>query len=183
MNDAVDTNALRIALKSQYHAGLAMLREAIQQCPDDLWLSAQPRNAFWQVAYHALFFTHYYLQRDHEGFRPWAGHQYANQNPDGIAGPPDPSSTLPIVPEPYTRAQTLAYWDVCDQSVDAAVDALDLGSPHSGFPWYPISKLEHQLVNLRHLQHHAAQLADRLRTARDIGIRWVGARPRGNQRP
>ena len=28
-----------------------------------------------------------------------------------------------------------------------------------------MSKLEHQLVNLRHIQHHAAQLADRLRSA------------------
>ena len=39
---------------------------------------------------------------------------------------------------------------------------------------------EHQLVNLRHIQHHAAQLADRLRTARDHGVRWVGgSRPPG----
>ncbi len=63
--------------------------------------------------------------------------------------------------------------------VDGAVDALDLHNPQCGFPWYKTSKLEHQMVNLRHLQHHAAQLADRLRAALDIGIRWVGARPQG----
>jgi hypothetical protein len=37
-----------------------------------------------------------------------------------------------------------------------------------------MSKLEHQLVNLRHIQHHTGQLADRLRQAADRGLRWVG---------
>jgi len=175
MNDTIDTATLRLILKSQYHAGLAMLREAIERCPDDIWLSTQPRNAYWQVAYHALYFTHFYLQKDHQAFHPWAEHQSAVQNPDGIPGPPEPGSTLPLIPEPYTRTQALACWDVCDQVVDSAVDALDLASPESGFPWYKMSKLEHQLVNLRHLQHHAAQLADRLRAALDTGVRWIGA--------
>jgi hypothetical protein len=51
---------------------------------------------------------------------------------------------------------------------------MDLQSYDSGFSWYPMSKLEHQLVNIRHLQHGAAQLADRLRSKLDIGIKWSG---------
>jgi len=175
MNDTIETAALRIVLKSQYHAGLAMVREAIERCPDELWLSRTPRNAFWQVAYHTLFYTHLYMLSGVSAFRPWKEHQSSVQNPDGIPGDPQPGSTLPLVPEPYTRQQALAYWDICDQMVDGAVDALDLHDPHCGFPWYHMSKLEHQLVNLRHLQHHAAQLADRLRAALDIGVQWVGA--------
>ena len=54
---------------------------------------------------------------------------------------------------------------------------MDLLDPQCGFPWYKVSKLEHQLVSLRHVQHHAAQLADRLRAEVDHGVRWVGARP------
>ncbi len=177
MKDTIDTATLRSVLKSQYHAALAMLREAIERYPDDLWLGTQLRNAFWQIAYHTLYFTHLYLQADSAAFRPWVQHQSAVQNPDGIAGPPKPGSSLPLIPEPYTKAQALAYWDICDQMVDAAVDALDLRSPKSGFPWYRMSKLEHQFVSLRHIQHHAAQLADRLRAATDTGVRWVGARP------
>ena len=60
--------------------------------------------------------------------------------------------------------------------VDTAVDALDLWSPDCGFWWYKVSKLEHQVINIRHLQHGAAQLADRLRAASNVGIDWVGAR-------
>ena len=152
--------AFRSVLKSQYHAALAMLREAVERCPADEWSNADHKNAFWQVAYHTLFFTHLYLQRDEAAFQRWAQHR---GDADGIEG------------DPYTQAQVLEYWSFCDRIVDNAVDALDLDSAESGFSWYRMSKLEHQLVNLRHIQHHGAQLADRLRSAADIGIRWVGS--------
>lgn len=163
-------------LKSQYHAALEMLGEAIELCPEDLWYSREPTNSFWQVAYHALFFTHLYLQPNEAAFRPWERHQSEVQHPDGIAGPPDPASDLPLIPNPYSKAEALAYWRVCSEMVDGAVDALDLESEESGFSWYQVPKLEHQIVNLRHIQHHTAQLADRLRASVDAGVRWVGAR-------
>jgi hypothetical protein len=153
-----------------------MLREAIDRCPEELWLSTEHLNPCWQVAYHALFFTHFYGQTEEAAFRPWTHHQANVQYPDGIPGPPDPKSTLPLVARPYTKREALEYWAFCDGSIDAWVDAMDLSSASSGFSWYPIPKLEHQLVNLRHIQHHAAQLATRLRTSEDIGIDWVGAR-------
>ncbi|MEJ2288117.1 MAG: DinB family protein [Deinococcales bacterium] len=175
--DATPHETLRRILKSQYHAGLAMLHECIERCPDDLWADRTPTNAFWQIAYHTLFFTHLYLMPREADFRPWTGHQADVQHPDGIPGRADPDSRLPLLPQPYSRTQVLAYWRVCDGLVDEAVDALDLDQPTSGFSWYRMSKLEHQLVNLRHVQHHAAQLADRLRAADGIGIDWVGGSP------
>jgi len=177
------TGALRVALKSQYHAALAMLRQTIGLCPDETWSGNEHLNSFWQIAYHTLFFAHLYMQPNEEAFRPWEHHQTEVQYPDGIAGPPDPNSPLPLVPKPYTKAGVLAYWSVCDQMVDDAIDALDLHSPESGFSWYRVSKLEHQIINIRHIQHGAAQLADRLRSAAGVGIDWVGAchgeKPRG----
>lgn len=156
---------LRSALKSQYHASLAMLRDAVARCPADEWTSPAHKNAFWQLAYHTLFFTHLYLQRDESTFERWAHHR----------GPDDGTER-----EPYSQAEVLDYWAFCDRLVDDAVDALDLDSPESGFRWYRMSKLEHQFVTLRHIQHHAAQLADRLRSAADLGTRWVASgRPPG----
>jgi hypothetical protein len=172
-----DSLSLRTMLKSQYHAALAMLRETIEQCPEQLWVSDKHTNQFWQVAYHTLFFAHLYLLKDEASFEGWAGHQRDVQHPDGIAGPPDPKSPLPLIPRPYTKAETLAYWSICDQMVDAAIDRMDLESSDCGFHWYKMPKFEHQLVNLRHIQHHTAQLTDRLRSSLGIGTRWVGARP------
>jgi len=117
------------------------------------------------------------LQRDQASFRPWAQHQGSVQHEDGIAGEADPKSSLPLIPSPYTQPQVLEYCAFCDRMVDDAVDALDLDSPSSGFWWYKMSKLEHQLVNIRHIQHHTAQLVDRLRAASGIGVRWASAGP------
>jgi len=173
MNDTLPITAFTDSLKNQYHSNLAMLREAIEECPDELWLDTRPTNAFWQVAYHVLFFTHFYLARDAASFEPWAEHRRDSQNEDGIPGPPDPKSALPLIPRPYAKDQALRYWAIVDGLVDRSVDTMDLNRHESGFH-YRMSKLEHQLVNLRHLAHHTAQLADRLRQANGHGVRWVG---------
>src|SRR5580698_6088469 len=152
---------LRSVLKSQYHASLAMLRAAIERCPPGEWLSTAHKNAFWQVSYHALFFAHLYLQRDEAAFTKWEKHR---GELDGVRG------------EPYTQAEALEYCEFCDRMVDDAVDALDLDRADSGFHWYRMSKLEHQFVNIRHIQHHAGQLIDRVRSTADVGIGWVAAR-------
>jgi len=158
----VPVELLRGALKSQYHAGLDMLRAAIEACPAELWSDTAHRNPFWSVAYHVLFYTHFYLHRHADEFRPWEKHRDESHRMGGGA--------------PYTKEEVLAYLELCDGFVDPAVDALDPVSPESGFDWYPMSKLEHQLVNVRHLGHHAGQLIDRVRVARDEGVAWVGAR-------
>jgi hypothetical protein len=153
-----------------------MLRQAMEKCPEDLWYSKDHVNAFWQTSYHTLFFAHLYLQPNETAFKPWKHHQANVQNEDGQAWPPDPNSRLPLIPEPYTREQVLEYCGFCDGIVNAAVDALDLLSPESGFHWYKCSKLEHQIVNIRHIQLGAGLLAARLRAKLNIGLAWVGTR-------
>jgi hypothetical protein len=167
---------VRSVLKSQYHAALAMLRPTIEQCPDDLWYNSEYLNTFWQLAYHTLFFAHLYSQVEEATFVPFKYHQANTQYPDAIPGPNDPESTLPLIPDPFTREQVLEYWEYCDSNMNAWIDAMDIWSDESGFSWYKVPKLEHQIVNIRHIQHGAAQLADRLRTTLNLGVNWVGAR-------
>jgi hypothetical protein len=128
-----------------------------------------------------LFLAHLYVQPNEDAFKPWKDHQGNVQHEDGIAGPPDPNSTLPLIPEPYSRAQVLEYWSFCDGMIDDALDAFDPLDSESGFSWYKVSKLEHQIVNIRHIQIGAAQLGARLRSKLDIGVQWVGSRPSKNQ--
>ena len=167
---------LRPILKSQYHASLAMLRSAVEQCPENLWLAQTHASAYWQVAYHVLFFTHLYLHRDDASFVPWAQHQEDVKYPSGMVGGYSNDGQAKELPTPYSKAQVLEYLDVCDRMVDEAVDSSDLDADTCGFWWYKMGKLEHQFVNIRHIQHHTAQLADRLRQNAGIGVNWVGAR-------
>jgi hypothetical protein len=165
--------ALRSALKSQHHAALAMLRAAIRRCPDNLWAKRGGHaNPFWRIAYHTLYYTHLYLQPNNQAFCPWEHHQRGIQHMD------KPAKTR----RPYTKAEVLAYSIFCTSMVDAAVDALDLNDPQSGFSWYKIPKMEHQIVNIRHIQYHQGQLADRLRVATGTGIGWADARRRTRAR-
>ncbi len=179
----VAVEALRAALKSQFHAALAMLKLAIERCPDSLWADGEYVNPTWRIAYHALYYTHLYIQPSATDFRPWEHHQTGIQDLDDYPSPPEIQelTELPHRPpqtgEPYTKEDILTYWTICDEMIDAAVDALDLLNPESGFSWYRLPTLEQKLVNLRHIQHHTAQLGNRLREASSgtNGIDWVGA--------
>jgi hypothetical protein len=165
--------ATKTVLKSQYQAALAMLEQTIEQCPEDLWTSGDHPNPFWHVAYHALFCTHMYLQPNEAAFHPWEHHREEYQFLGALPWPPQ---RKPNIGEPYTKAQVMEYLRMCAAMADAAVEKLDLEAPESGFGWYKMSKLEHQFVNLRHLQHHTGQLADRLRQHVGIGTDWVGGK-------
>jgi hypothetical protein len=169
--DGMNTASLRAVLASQYHASLAMLRQAITLCPEGLWTDTRLTNRYWQIAYHTLFFTHLYLMRDESAFVPW---EHARSDYESLGSLPYPPHELPKIGEPYSKAEILEYWAYCDALVDAALAEMDLAAPECGFWWYKMSKLEHQLTNIRHNQHHTAQLADRLRNEAGIGIDWIG---------
>lgn len=170
------TQTLQTILKSQYRAALATLRQTIERCPETIWFDTKHTNAFWQVAYHTLFFAHLYMLPNEAAYQPWKGHVKDAQYPDCIPGPPIEGSDLPLLPEPYTKTQALEYCTFCEEQIDLVIDSIDLYSEESGFYWYKVPKLEHLIINLRHIQHGAAQLADRLRNEKDIATDWFGAR-------
>lgn len=153
---------IRPALKSQYHAALLTLRKCIEQCPETLWNDPADGGAgFWRVAYHTLFFTHFYSHQDRGQLKPWDKHRRGVEHFD---------SADKI---PYTKDECLEYWHMVNERIDSAVDALDLAAPQCGFPWYKMGTLEHQLANIRHIQHHGAILASRLRIRAGVAIDWV----------
>lgn len=147
-----------------------MLRQALELCPDELWDGGSYEVPFWQVAYHTLYFTDLYLQPNLEAFTPWELHRDEYHD---LPWPPG-SGTQPA--RPYSKDELLDYWRKCDERIDAALDRLDLNAD-CGMPWHKgMLKLEHQLHNLRHIQHHTALLAGRLQSGNGLHVDWV--RPR-----
>lgn len=60
--------------------------------------------------------------------------------------------------------------------VDTTVDSLDLDTADSGYHWYPnITKLEHEILSIRHIQGHVGQLSERLFEA-NIETNWMSRR-------
>ena len=97
------TEAMGSALKSQYHGVLAMLRQAIERCSDELWANSEYANPFWRIAYHTLYYTHLYLQPNEASFRPWEHHQTGLQDMDDIPSSPDIQDLIEL---PHRPPQT-----------------------------------------------------------------------------
>src|SRR5687768_17440048 len=119
-------DSLKTALKGQYHAGMDMLKGAIEACPDEIWTGGVPPRSFWRLAYHTLYFTSFYLERRMEDFSPWEHHRDEVESDEHRER---------LDAKPYTREEMLAYWQLVDGRIDAQLDAIDLGSTESGFSW------------------------------------------------
>lgn len=156
-------------IRSQYVASLEMLGDAISACPEGLWIDLAYPNRFWHVAYHALFFAHLYLQESEKTFVAWGKHRKDHQF---LGRMPWPPHEQPVIGEPYTKEEVLEYLEFCRREVDARLPLTDLDA-ESGFHWLPFNKLGVQIYNIRHIQHHVGQLADRLRTRDGVGVQWV----------
>ena len=161
---------IRDAVKSQYWASLEMLKQAIVQCPDGLWDEPNNKNRFWHVAYHALFYTHLYLQPSDSDFTPWAK---GRENYQFMGPTPWPPHTEPKIDHIYTKDELLEYLDLVRQQAGTIIDSLNFEGP-SGFEWLPMDKLELQFYTMRHLQHHTGELCERLWAEAEIEIGWVG---------
>lgn len=153
----------------QYRAALEMLGNAVRQCPESAWLDASFPNKYWHLAYHALFYTHLYMQESEADFTPWRKHRPDYQF---LGTTPWPPYDRPKIETPYNKEDILEFHQFCSEEIEVRLRSMDFSAP-SGFHWLPVNKLELQLYNLRHLQHHTGQLVERLRSANNIGIAWV----------
>jgi hypothetical protein len=61
-------------LAKQYLAPLEMIRRAVDLCPESLWHSDGYNNHFWYIAYHALFYTRFYLHPTEAEVVAWPKH-------------------------------------------------------------------------------------------------------------
>jgi len=161
------------AIISQYLAALEMLKQAIIQCPDSIWNDPGDKTKFWHVAYHALFYTHLYLQDSEQTFTPWPKHRPEYQF---IGQVPWPPHAAPQIGEPYDKETVLEYLVFCQQQVTERAPLLNPEAV-SGFSWLPFGKLELQFYNIRHIQQHAGELMERLGTRAHLELPWVGMKP------
>jgi len=156
---------------SQYLAALEMLKNAIKDCPESMWTDPEPKNKFWHIAYHAIFYTHLYMQPSEAVFKNWDKHREEYEFMGTLPWPPHDE---PKIDQPYTKTEILEYLDFCQQQIRVVVPGLNLEAQESGFYWLPFGKLALQFYNIRHLQQHTGELCERLGTNAGIDVDWVG---------
>jgi len=154
----------RSAIRRQFHAAIDMLANAIEACPDSVW-SGNGRGAFWYLAYHVIFFLDLYLARVGEAeFQP---------PPPFDKGELEDEVVLPD--HAYSKDELLAYLNHCREKLDAVMTGMTEAwvSAPCPFDYRAMSNGELLLYNMRHVQHHAAQLNLLLRQTTNSAPRWV----------
>jgi hypothetical protein len=165
MAEQLMDTTLRTALWQQFGAAIDMLENALLNCPASLWRERlwrpppppefPPQFAeFWHITFHTLVWLDLYLSGvPEEEFAPPAPF---------VQGMLDSVEALPE--RPYTREELHACLASTRQKCHNTLVQLsdEQARRPVEYPWSegrPISFLELQLYNLRHVQEHAAQLS------------------------
>ncbi|HEY7784567.1 MAG TPA: DinB family protein [Pyrinomonadaceae bacterium] len=147
----------------QFGAAIDMLENAINACPEEVWNDRSRNPQFWYVAFHTLFWLDLYLADSLETFTPPAPFTIAEIESEQV-------------PEtPYTKAQLQKYLEhgrrQCREWISGVTD--DQLVCRCPFEWVEGTNAELMLYNMRHVQHHAAQLNLILRQTIDSAPGWV----------
>jgi len=149
------------SLWNQFGASLDMLENAIRYCPQEHW---DTEKEFWYNAYHCLFFTDYYLTLEPSTFAPPTPFTF--------------SEFEDAMPErTYSQAELLNYVEYCREKCHALLS--NLTHELAATRWINVSGtmdyslIELMLYNMRHVQHHAAQLNLILRQEINDAPDWV----------
>ncbi len=151
---------LKEILWRQFGAAIDMLENAITASPEELW---NTKSNFWYIGFHTIFYLDYYLS-DPETFSP--------PPPFGITEF-DPSGKLPE--RVYTKAELLSYVEFCRKKCHDLIAGLTTEHAAKRFinPYRNYSTMEILIYNMRHVQHHTAQLNLLLRQQVNDAPKWV----------
>ena len=154
-------NSLKETLWKQFGASIDMLENALILCPDELW---NTEAQFWYNAYHCLFYLDYYLTLEPDKFAPPSPFTLSEFDPAGAM--PD---------QVYSKAVLLAYLQAnrkkCHDLIESMTTEIAYKRSVNGYKNYSV--IEILLYNMRHVQHHAAQLNLLLRQGINNAPSWV----------
>ena len=157
-------NSWKTILWQQFGASIDMLENALLACPDELWGDRSEQPEYWYLVYHTLFWLDLYLSGSVERFSP---------TPPFTLDELDPAGIMPG--RVYAKDELRAYLGHCRRKCRAAVESLtdEKAKELSVFGWGKVNYMELLLYNMRHVQHHAAQLNLILRQKVDSAPGWV----------
>jgi uncharacterized damage-inducible protein DinB len=156
----------RSAIWGQFGAAIEAMERAIDGCPDELWVDRSRFPEYWYLVYHTLFFLDYYMSETEEGFAPPAPFTLSELNSDGEM--PERVYTKDELRRYLAHGREKTRSRIARMSDEESSGPRRLGSRTRG------NEVELLLYNMRHVQHHTAQLYLILRQVTDSAPGWVG---------
>lgn len=155
---------LKEMLWQQFGASIEMLENSMRSCPEELWQERSLEPEFWYLVFHTLFFLDFYLSDSPEQFKPPAPFTLDELDPRGV------------MPERvYTKEELQNYLEHGRLKCRALIQSLTEEKALASRTFYSFTGtlLELLLYNMRHVQHHTAQLNLILRQQTRSAPRWV----------
>jgi hypothetical protein len=163
-------NTLKESLWTQFGASIDMLKNAITAYPEDHW---DNNRKFFYIAYHTLVFLDYYLTIPHKNHPAPLPFTLAASEAEI-----DSDALDDIMPDRiYSKNELLDYLQLNREKCRQAIAGLteeqlkERWIEDGGDMNYAV--LEILLYNMRHVQHHAAQLNMLLRKQIGSAPGWV----------
>lgn len=159
-------------LDQQYEAALCTLNHCMVNSPEAAWQGNVVNMTFDQVVFHTLFFTDYYLGQNPEAFTRQDYHQ---THAEFFADYEEMEPRVQV--QRYTKESLDSYLQFCraKASETLAAESIEDLSAACQFPPKSFSRAELHVYNVRHIQHHAAQLIMRLRLDYQVDTPWFGS--------
>jgi len=161
--------ALKESLWKQFGASIDMLKNAIELWPQEYWYTDKK---FFYNAYHCLIFLDYYLTIPPQNF--------TSPLPFTLAEPDDVIADAidDVIPDRvYSKQELLDYLQSSREKCHSLIAGLTEEKLNERWIEDPgnmnYSVLEILLYNMRHVQHHAAQLNMLLRQNINNAPGWV----------
>lgn len=161
------TSIMKILI-SQYRAVLGMLREVTEKVPESEWDTKEYNNPNWQLIYHTIWSAKLYLSASYETYVAFSG---AIEGAESLGGAKEWENAEVEVLGINSKQEVLEFIQEVEQNLENSIKQLPLEAD-SGFEWYPYSRLELHLNTIRHIQHHTAQLIERLKLKGITGFPW-----------
>ena len=154
-------NSLKETLWKQFGASIDMLENALTLCPDELW---NTDTKFWYNAYHCLFYLDYYLTLEPNKFTPPSPFTLSEFDPSGAM--PD---------QVYSKKVLLSYIQVSRNKCHDLIAGMtnEIADNRWVNEYKNYSVVEMLVYNMRHVQHHAAQLNLLLRQGINDAPKWI----------
>ncbi|HEY7088866.1 MAG TPA: DinB family protein [Tepidisphaeraceae bacterium] len=166
-------DTLKELIAREFEASLSMVNLAVARCPDASWNQPVANWKFCQAAFHVVFFADLYLQssEDVEAFKRQPFHVQHKAD----FGDYEELTDRPQV-RMYAKPFVMSYLQDVRRKAQETIarESAEVLAGPSGFSWRKCSRAELHVYNIRHIQHHAAQLSMRLRLDANIDVPWVG---------
>lgn len=157
---------VRTSLWSQFGAAIDTLDQAIRLCPAELWHRGTEPEV-WHLAYHTTFWLDFYISDCQES-------EFVPTPPFGLTEFENGAVPEVIPTQDELRAALATIREKCRAHILGMTEESAAKRFVSG--WMDFPRLQLHSYNMRHVQHHSAQINMLLRAHAGIGARWVSGK-------